>query len=89
MKIIARICLLFIALGIVLGWFVWGGFAGSAVGLMLAGCLAVPLYCLSSVFAYNRARVVWNNPLEASVRKLDPSQLPEAAYEPHGGAGSM
>ena len=81
MKLITGICILLLTLGVILGWFLFQGFAGSAVGLILAGCLAVPLYCLGSVFT-RKAPFVGEAPFQdtSSSVKNDPSQLPKSAY---------
>jgi hypothetical protein len=87
MKMIAGICLMFVALGGTLGWFLFGEVSGGVLGLFLAACFAVPFYCLTSVFRRNAAVVTEETPFQAasSLVNHDPSQLPRAAYEPHGG----
>jgi hypothetical protein len=87
MKIITRVCLLIMALGLVLGWILLGGFGGSIIGLFVTGCLAIPLYCLTSVFTRN-AVVIGADPFQdtPSSINLDRSQLPKGAYKPpHSG----
>ena len=89
MKIITRICLLIMALGVILGWFLFGGFWGSVGGLLLAGFVTVPLYCLAGVFARSTVPL-WNDPLRdtPSSVPLDRSQLARGAYETrHGNMG--
>jgi len=80
MKMIAGICLLLLTFGMILGWFLLGGFSGSAIGLCLAGCLALPLYCLASVFRRTSPVVEESSFGETASAHLDPSQLPASAY---------
>ena len=81
MKIVAGICLLLLMCGMLLGWLLVGGLAGSAIGVCLAGCLALPLYCLASVMT-RHAPVGEESPFgETASAHHDPSQLPAAAYQ--------
>lgn len=48
MKMITGICGVLLISGLVAGWWLLGDFSGSAVGLFLAACLAIPLDCLAS-----------------------------------------
>lgn len=81
MKMITGMCVLLLALGVICGWFFFEGVVGSALGLLLAGCVAVPLYTLGSVFTRN-ARVVRETSSQetSSSINLDPSQLSKSAY---------
>ena len=81
MKIITGICVLLLSLGIIGGWFFFQGVVGSALGLLLAGCVAIPLYTLSSVFTRNARAIQETSSQEtSSAIPLDPSQLPKSAY---------
>jgi hypothetical protein len=87
MSTVTRICLFILALGILIGLFMQG-VSGGIVGFVLAGVIALPVYCLTKTFQRDAAAVnIAEDPFGASPhysRNNDPSQLPKGAYEPNG-----
>ena len=82
MKLITGVCLMLVVLGILSGYFLSGNIFGSVMGLCIAACLAVLLYCLVSIFKRNAATIMLDPFQDApSFVNLDPSQLPRGAYD--------
>lgn len=82
MKVFVGICLMLMACGALLGWFFMGGISGSMLGLVLTGCIALPFYCIASVFKHNAAALAAGSVQDPpSFVNLDPSQLPRGAYD--------
>lgn len=85
MKFLAYVYVLPLALGLVFGWFPFGGVSGSVLGLFIATCIVVPLYCLVSAFARQVAIVAESSFQDAHLSvNPDVSRLPLVAYDQIG-----